>query len=201
MAEAVGNLATPRQLRVLMVHMLVNDCVALPRDLWNSFAADLSRDYILAHGNSIEVGTNLALEDMGRLLEEYGKCLPEYGLPEPVTFTREVEHELLRWAPIHGTLATRGNRALQMLNTEQGRIAEVILTAARNRQRLTLFIDGKAGRGKTFLVNAICDVLRSEGRIVIPTATAAFAAQLYPGGRTTHSAFKHKSREATRELS
>jgi hypothetical protein len=28
------------------------------------------------------------------------------------------------------------------------------------------------------------------GRIVIPTATSAFAAQLYPGGRTTHSAFK-----------
>ncbi|KAJ6611585.1 hypothetical protein B0H10DRAFT_1809232, partial [Mycena sp. CBHHK59/15] len=51
------------------------------------------------------------------------------------------------------------------------------------------FVDGKAGRRKTTLVNVLCDMLRSMGRIVILTATAAFAAQLYPGGGTTHSAF------------
>ncbi|KAJ6538259.1 hypothetical protein DFH09DRAFT_895923, partial [Mycena vulgaris] len=57
---------------------------------------------------------------------------------------------------------------------------------------LCVFIDGKAGRGKTTLVNALCDnlKLRSIGRIVIPTGTAAFAAQLYPSGRTPQSAFK-----------
>ena len=36
----------------------------------------------------------------------------------------------------------------------------------------------------------ICDKIHSLGQIVIPTATAAFAAQLYPGGCTTHSVFK-----------
>jgi predicted ATPase len=59
-----------------------------------------------------------------------------------------------------------------------------------NNTPLCLFVDGKAGRGKTMLVNTLCDKIRSLGKIVIPTATAAFAAQLYPGGRTTHSAFK-----------
>ena len=55
---------------------------------------------------------------------------------------------------------------------------------------LTLFIDGKAGRGKTFLVNTLCDWVRGQGHVVLPTATSAFAAQLYEGGRTTHSIFK-----------
>ncbi|KAF8141784.1 hypothetical protein EV363DRAFT_1144330, partial [Boletus edulis] len=52
------------------------------------------------------------------------------------------------------------------------------------------FIDGKAGRSKTFLINAVCDKLRSLSRIVLPTTSSAFAAQLYSGGRTTHSMFK-----------
>ena len=52
-----------------------------------------------------------------------------------------------------------------------------------------MFIDGKAGCGKTFLVNTLCAWVRAVGRIALPTATSAFAAQLYPGGHTTHSTF------------
>jgi hypothetical protein len=55
---------------------------------------------------------------------------------------------------------------------------------------LLIFIDGKAGRGKTFLINAICSYVRSRGEIVLATATSAFAAHLYPGGTTVHAAFK-----------
>jgi DNA replication protein DnaC len=62
--------------------------------------------------------------------------------------------------------------------------------AVIHKQPLRICVDGKAGRGKTFLVNVICDNIRSRGLIVLLTAMAAFAAQLYPGGRTTHSAFK-----------
>ena len=73
---------------------------------------------------------------------------------------------------------------------EQRFIYDQIMSAVLRQESFLAFIDGKAGQGKTFLINAICDKVRSLGCIVIPTATAAFAAQLYPGGRTTHSAFK-----------
>ncbi|KAI0779786.1 PIF1-like helicase-domain-containing protein, partial [Fomes fomentarius] len=76
------------------------------------------------------------------------------------------------------------------LNAEQYGIYTEIMDAVTNRKPLCAFVDGKAGRGKTFLVNTICNKLRSEGHIVLPTATSAFAAQLYPGGKTTHSVFK-----------
>ncbi|KAJ7301255.1 hypothetical protein DFH08DRAFT_724456 [Mycena albidolilacea] len=39
-------------------------------------------------------------------------------------------------------------------------------------------------------VNTLCDKIRSLGKIGIPTMTEVFTVQLYPGGQTTHSAFK-----------
>ena len=65
------------------------------------------------------------------------------------------------------------------------------MSSILERELLLTFIDDKAGRGKDFLINAICDKVRSLERIVIPMTTAAFAAQLYPDpGCTTHSTFK-----------
>ena len=89
-----------------------------------------------------------------------------------------------------GELAARAQAAIARFNGEQGDIFNMVVNAVLSNLPLLLFIDGKAGRGKTFLVNAICDHLRSLGRIVLPTATSGYAAQLYPGGRTTHSTFK-----------
>ncbi|OSX66534.1 hypothetical protein POSPLADRAFT_1081274, partial [Postia placenta MAD-698-R-SB12] len=76
------------------------------------------------------------------------------------------------------------------LNAEQYHVYTGILNAISDGRPLRAFVDGKAGRGKTFLVHAICNKLRSEGRVVLATATSGFAAQLYPGGKTTHSTFK-----------
>jgi len=76
------------------------------------------------------------------------------------------------------------------MTPEQSAIFDAIINAVTNNVSLLTFVDGKAGRGKTFLINAVCNKVRAMGRIVLPTATAAFAAHLYPGGRTTHSTFK-----------
>ena len=59
-----------------------------------------------------------------------------------------------------------------------------------SNQQVLLFIDGHAGQGETFLINAICYYLCSQSLIVLTTTTSAFAAQLYPEGRTTHSTYK-----------
>ncbi|KAH9929311.1 DNA helicase Pif1 like protein, partial [Amylocystis lapponica] len=76
------------------------------------------------------------------------------------------------------------------LNAEQYAVYMKVLDAVSAGRPMCAFVDGKAGRGKTYLVNAICTKLRSLGRIVLPTATSGFAAQLYPGGKTTHSTFR-----------
>ena len=48
-------------------------------------------------------------------------------------------------------------------------------------------MDDKAGTGKTTI---LCDAIQAFEKIIPPTATSAFAAQLYTGGRTTHSMLK-----------
>ncbi len=189
--EAITTLRTPKQLRVLFVHLLVNECITLPRALWETHQVALSRDLILLHHNGVEeLGIQDALEDLGRMLEEYGKSLSHYGLPEPTVHTAEVQHELQRWHPLRQSMREQADAAMAQLNHEQRAIADVILDAVLNERPLCAFVDGQAGRGKTFLVNTLVNYLRARGKIVLPTATSAYAAQLYPGGRTTHSTFK-----------
>ncbi|KZW00781.1 hypothetical protein EXIGLDRAFT_794561 [Exidia glandulosa HHB12029] len=47
-------------------------------------------------------------------------------------------------------------------------------------------IDGRAGRGKTYCLYPLIGALRKEGKIPLISASSAFAAKNYPGGRTEH---------------
>ncbi|KAL7284959.1 hypothetical protein ACG7TL_000048 [Trametes sanguinea] len=190
LAEAVSSLYTPRQLRLLFIHLLVNDCILSPHSLWNSHRDSLSHDFTLHHHCDSALGFNDALQELSHLLEEYGRSLSEFGLPQPSIVSTEVQHELERWAPLRQQMQLSSETSFAALNAEQKLIADAILEAVLNCKPFLAFIDGPAGRGKTFLINAIADYCRARNHIVITTATSAYAAQLYHGGRTTHSAFK-----------
>jgi chromosomal replication initiation ATPase DnaA len=84
----------------------------------------------------------------------------------------------------------RANAAYQTFNQEQHHFFDNVMLAVTNNYSLLLFLDGKAGVGKTFLINAVCDKLHSLNIIMLPTATSAYAAQLYQEGRTAHFTFK-----------
>ena len=79
------------------------------------------------------------------------------------------------------------------MTPEQLALFNDIVSSVDDARPKIVFLDGKAGTGKTHVIRAICSYLRSREQIVIATATSAFAAQLYDGGRTTHSAFKVSS--------
>lgn len=189
MQEAVDTLRTPHQLRVLFIHLLTNSCVPTPLELWDEFRPKISEDFIQAAAGDIERGYNETLDQLGSLLQSHGKHLNDYGLPQPLTHNDEVEWELRRWSQQVGMLRQQVDVGLSVFNPEQRDIFLQAQHAISNNEPLLLFVDGKAGRGKTFLVSTLCAWVRSVGRIALPTATSAFAAQLYPGGRTTHSTF------------
>ena len=193
-SEAVETLKTPTQLRALFVQVLLDESTLTPLQCWNTFQIKLCRDFILRYPDIPQIAIDHGLDHIGQLLEEHGKRLSDYNLPEPTTYGREVEHELQRWVPVSQELAARAFTAYETFNTEQRIIFDEIISAATNDRPLLLFVDGKAGVGKTFLINAVCDKLRSINIITLPTATSAYAAQLYRGGRTTHSTFKMSTR-------
>jgi ABC-type lipoprotein export system ATPase subunit len=51
------------------------------------------------------------------------------------------------------------------------------------------FVDGKAGRGKTFLMNCLVMSLRAKGNIVLVAGSTALSIIHYERGRTAHSTF------------
>lgn len=189
MQEAISTLRTPHQLRILFVHLLTNSCTETPLQLWNEFRDKISEDFILAAIGDAERGYNDTLKTLGSFLQSHGKYLGEYGLPQPVADENEVERELRRWSLQAAALQEQVHIGLLLFNSEQRDIFQQVQYAIITNEPLLMFVDGKAGRGKTFLVNTLCAWVRSTGRIALPTATSAFAAQLFPGGKTTHSTF------------
>ena len=201
MQEAVQTLRTPQQLRILFVHLLTNSCIDTPLQFWDEFREKISEDFIVDASYDIERGCNEALRSLGSFLQSHGKLLGDYGLPQPVADENEVERELRYWSKQTTALQHQVHLGLSMFNNEQRDIFLQIQYAILHNEPLLMFIDGKAGRGKTFLVNTLCAWIRSTARIVLPTATSAFAAQLYPGGRTTHSTFGVSQHSVTKHLS
>jgi nucleoside-triphosphatase THEP1 len=49
-----------------------------------------------------------------------------------------------------------------------------------------VYVDGRAGRGKTYVLYPVIGALRKTGKIALVSASSAFAAKNYPGGRTAH---------------
>ena len=79
-----------------------------------------------------------------------------------------------------------------MLTHEQKNIFDTIISAIdrhTNSPKKVFFIDGPAGRGKTFLVQTILKYLRGQEIIIIIVDTTALSILSYPRGRTAHSAF------------
>ncbi|CDF35745.1 ATP dependant DNA Helicase Pif1 [Chondrus crispus] len=72
----------------------------------------------------------------------------------------------------------------------QGSSSAVAGPSMRTQNSRLFFLDAPGGTGKTFVLSAIQDFLRSRRKQVIAVATSAVAAVLLDGGRTAHSVFK-----------
>jgi hypothetical protein len=188
--EAVESLHTPHQMRLLLIHMLTNECITTPLAIWEKFQQPLSEDFHVSNGGNWSLAFSSALLEIAGRLREYGKEPRDYGLPQPTYIGNEVIAEIQRWSSDIPQLLFAAEEAVMSFNSEQRGIFDIVWNAIQDNKPLCLYIDGKAGHGKTYLVNALCSQVRGHEKIVLATATSAFAAQLYPGGRTTHSTFK-----------
>lgn len=143
-----------------------------------------------SHCTTIDLGTNKCLSELGLNLSEYGKSLGDFGLPQPDLHMAELTHEIQCWTGCERELFDAAEAQAATFNAEQLALYEMVSDAVLCKKPLCLFVDRKAGTGKTTVVKALCNKLCGLHCIVLPTAASAFAAQLYEGGRTTHSTFK-----------
>jgi hypothetical protein len=193
--EAVAAYSRPAQLRFLFAYLLL-DLPSPAINLWETFQEELSADFSINHTKAEAI--RLTLQDISRYLRSQGSSLTQFGLSEPTRNDREIDVELGAFLHSRTALLMRSQRSYNILNAEQRLIYKRILAAVPNGG--CFFVDGKAGRGKTFLISAICDRIRGQGQIACVTGTTALSVTLYERGRTAHSMFGIPVREDTSEL-
>jgi hypothetical protein len=193
MQEAVCCFYTPFQLRFLFSRIILEGYPATP--LWTQFQTDLTQDYVHST-QSLQRGTDRALQSLADLLRDSSRSLSAYGLPEPNHLSGELMDELCRFEERRPQLQSTSQMMIDSLKPGQRRIFDSILDDVLRHETNPLFnpspwfIEGKPGRGKTYLVDALAARLRGQGLIVLLVGTTALAATLYEAGRTGHNLFR-----------
>ena len=199
MEEAVAALFRPGQLRFLFANMLCDFAVG-PLRLWEKFGDRMSEDF--AQHTSQEAAKERALHALADILRGRGFSLEQVGLPCPEAVPSEVQSELDWFVDRLPQLRRACRVRRSKFNDEQAQVYDSLITACRSDlPQPPMFIDGKAGRGKTFLVECLTWYLRGRGDIVLITGTTALSVIGYERGRTAHSTFGIPVKENNAEFS
>ena len=195
------------QIRALYVVILLFCQPADPAQLFNEFWSDWSDDYQYRGQQRGITFTDEQLRTMVRLdlqvrLQADGKDLEFFGL-EPMTDEERAsvnglvntEEAVIREELdyVHEDLVANVADASSKFTPEQRAIFQTVMNAVENGEPLQIFISARGGCGKTFLLNAILDAVRSSeegGCVALGMATTGIAAQLLSLGRTFHSRLK-----------
>ncbi|TVY62600.1 ATP-dependent DNA helicase pif1 [Fusarium oxysporum f. sp. cubense] len=193
--EAVSSFALPPQLRFLFAHLLL-DSPSPAVALWERFGPALSADFALHYSHDEAISRTL--QSISRILRGNGATMRQFGLPEPPGVERELQLELAAFARQRETLMMRSRQNYAALNAEQRHIFGIIHSSLATGG--CFFVDGRAGRGKTFLMGTLCDYIRAEGEVVCVAGSTALSVTLYDRGRTAHSTFGIPVRESSCEI-
>lgn len=196
MEEAVESGA---QLRFLFARLILEGHPACP--IWRQYQQALLADFFIRY-HSVETATDYALQHISEFLEDGGRTLSVFGLPEPKNRPIEIVTKLEAFDGRHRTLDERACAMRDSMTTEQGDIYDELLHLLSGgsgssssrigpRHADSVFsIEGKPGRGKTYLVDALCSKLRAHGKIILVVGSSALAASLHERGRTAHNLFR-----------
>ncbi|KAL8276810.1 hypothetical protein RQP46_010741 [Phenoliferia psychrophenolica] len=189
MREAIEHLNTPAQGRFLFANLILEG--AEPSELWREFEEWLSSDYLDSTRDAATAHRKTLLS-INALFVEHGKSCASFGLPQPDDYSKEVEVELEAF--LHQRVALQ-HRAADMeadFNDGQRAVYHRIIHHIEHSQSTgaLIFLEAKAGCGKTFVMQALAAGLRGSGEIVLITGSTALAASLHTRGRTMHNLFK-----------
>ncbi|KAL3635911.1 hypothetical protein CASFOL_020458 [Castilleja foliolosa] len=196
--------ATSSELRVLFVHLLMFCEVSQPLSFWESQWKSMGDDIRLRLAsqlsnpacflNDVDIQQSILLE-LEKLLNSAtpSKSLTDFGLPLPsASVLASVGNRLLLEETCYdrSTLAAEHSASHLLLNSDQLKVYDCILSSYQANSQVLLFVYGHGGTGKTFLWRTIISFFRSIGKIVLAVAASGIASLLLPSGRTAHSRFK-----------
>lgn len=193
MKEAVDSYCSPSQLRFLFAHILLNIPVAAV-ELFKRYQEELTADY-LDRFDSATLVMQHCLLDLSNHLACNSARLSEFGLSEPEEQVDKLFMEEATFGDRRIELSMLATEHEQLLLEQQATAYKTILNIvlspnqAAHSNTNCFFLDGKAGREKTFTVNVLVNRLRGRGDVVVISGSTALSVTLYERGRTAHSTF------------
>lgn len=148
-------------------------------DLYNNHFDALAADFIIMQHLSPELASNQVLGEMSKKLGSLSKRNSHFGLPEPVNTTTE----LFRINGLCNKLTCQKayDETLPSLNQEQRSFVDKLHQKLNSGTGALLFLNGPAGRGKTYVCNLFLNYVRAQGQVALACASSAIAAMNYPG--------------------
>ena len=185
MTEAIDASYSPGQLRFLFARILVD----MPTDaskLYNDFFSDMSWDL---QGNLPKGDWQNALPQILQgYLRSRGTSLSEFQLPMPYAVALELSTEVAAFQPCKTEMTKAVAYIVASFNPEQLAVYQRLRAAVEQPNDACLcYLDGKAGRGKNFVMNCLVTSLRAQGAIVLVVGSTAMSIVHYDRGRTAHS--------------
>ena len=185
----------PRMLRYtfIMLAMSGSPVAVLFEDFWRYLAIDLplgKRTPVAEIPDDIKM--HYLLTELSKLLFQERMTLADIGLPELGDEIDIMAEEILRYPQMALETVARGH---DKLNPSQRVVVETIERAVQEQiisqcdQQKLFFLDGKPGRGKTFVTNVIASRLRLKKLIVAICSPSAKGAIQYMGALTSHKTF------------
>ncbi|KAE8223321.1 hypothetical protein CF326_g8209 [Tilletia indica] len=192
--DAVDLFQPPSELRFLFAILVLDGAIA--SRLWDEFRLQLSRDFLPralgAAPSALETqqGCEAALRAIASILEDMGCDPVAHGLPRSQERPAEVQAELEFFRPRRRELRVAADHARGAFNAEQATLYAALLGAAttEGEDRLHL-IQGKAGRGKTFVIHAIVNHFRALETVVGVAGATGLCASAFERGSTAHRLF------------
>ncbi|KAE8184431.1 hypothetical protein CF328_g7858, partial [Tilletia controversa] len=198
--EATDMHQSPADLRFLLA-LLIYEGALNPRELWNNHKEALLRDFLpLIHPSLLQApepvqaaAEQAALDALDRLLSSFGLSNAAVGLPSASARPPMIEEELAFFAPLRHRLRQSAAERRSQFTAHQNQIRDEVLASIfynpevpHVRQHL---IQGRAGRGKTFVVKAIIDELRGNGHALAVCGATGLSASAFTRGSTVHKCF------------
>ena len=193
LADAIASFCTPAQIWFLFSRVILEGFPTVP--LWDEFQLVLAQDFMM-QTHLEECAINLCLLTLAAAFQEGRKALAHFGLPQLHLCCPEVVSKIKAFAGRQNKLLLDAQTRYTHMNTQQKQLFDwttnTTQTYSHSGQphRQLLFLKGQPGRGKTFVIDAICSALWADNLIVLVVGSSALAATLYEGGRTAHNVFQ-----------
>ncbi|CAM9444742.1 unnamed protein product, partial [Ectocarpus fasciculatus] len=190
--EAVQSYTTPKQLRRLFVLLVRSDFpVATAFDKF--YPHMIEERWKEQHSNVFAQKVELLQDLQRRLVAEGCKHLSHLGIDVPDGFDLTDSHlqreRTKQFFNQKEADIDTVRDALRIFTAEQRQIFDKVLDACRCGRDALFDIRGRAGSGKTVLLNAIGAQSRLDGHLTAPTASTGFAALNQTFGLTFHRTF------------